>query len=142
MTVIAWDGKTLAADRRAVWNSVVERDPEPKLRVAAGVGAIATSGDRVSDDQAIRNLREIAAGARMKLDFDAGAVVVLESGRALHVSDVTETKAIRPGFAIGSGGESAICLMRAGLNAVKSVEIVSEVNVFCGDGVDAWSPPV
>jgi ATP-dependent protease HslVU (ClpYQ) peptidase subunit len=137
MTVIAWDGKTLAADRR----------------VTTGDGAI-TTGTKIwrLDDALVgyagdgHTGRELLAwwkeGADPK-DFPASAredkaslVVVRRTGIEQYVSGPQPFHPENERMAWGCGRDFALAVLALGHDARRAVEIASELSAYCGNGVD------
>lgn len=144
MTVIAWDGTTLAADREA-GDSWIKCHSIIKIERSRGhlIGCAGPSTPA----------REIMAW------FDAGALP-LEFPASLRPLDSLTMLVITPDggvtvyqntpypiryvphaitgnrYAIGSGKEAAMAVMLTGANASRAVELVSLVCSGCGNGVD------
>ena len=140
MTVIAWDGKTLAVDRRAV-SSGMQRTATKVWR--HGESIIAVCGT-------------LTAGLEMKAWLEAGAkpeslpapqrtddyscVLVLNpSGLWLYEKGPVPMRVESSPFACGSGRDYAMMAMHLGKSAVEAVELTSLFDVYCGNGVDAMT---
>lgn len=137
MTVIAFDGKTLAADKQA--DNGWTKHRTTKIR-RAGHFLIGSSGDA-------------DAGAALKVWFERGAVeadfpkeaadknnatlmVVGEEGIRLYQRTPHAIHLEQPRHAIGSGAEAALAAMHCGKTAAEAVEIASLISIGCGMGVD------
>lgn len=139
MTVIAWDGETLAADRLA--HSEGLRNTVCKLR-AVRDGIIGFSGD-------------LTACLEFVAWYEAGAI---PSEYPAYMRDTKECPVnallIREGrifkfdctpfpcefhdkrMVIGSGRDFALAAMHLGSSAIKAVQITNELCTTCGNGVD------
>lgn len=143
MTVVAWDGRTLAADRRLDWagtlyaGSKLLRFPDGRLVGHAGnrtlalelVGWIrrgARRGRRPRPDDDVQ-----ATCSVLVVQLDGSALIWTESWDA----PVHELAAGEP-CALGSGREFALGAIEAGADAVRAVEIAIARCEGCGDGID------
>jgi ATP-dependent protease HslVU (ClpYQ) peptidase subunit len=143
MTVIAWDGHTLAADKLA--GSVGLRRTVTKIRAIRG-HLVAFSGN------AGRGMEVVAwweAGAYpaeypkfQEADDFVDLLVITPVGKILkyersahpvHFEDAT--------FAMGSGRDYAMATMFLGFGAVRAVEVASEHDMDCGGGLDVLMLP-
>jgi len=139
MTTIAWDGRTLAADRQRTHGD--SRQPVCKLH-DCGEYVYASCGDR-PDGVAVA--RWLSAGAdwdkRPTLDEGGccGIAVRKADGAVFVVEGKTVTLCpVPPGpTATGSGKDYALAAMACGKDARGAVEIASRFDVFTGLGVDA-----
>ena len=136
MTTIAWDGKTLAADRRVsgcggiLITCKIIRAPDGRL--------IGVSG-RASACEALRQwmltksgdppvpLRDEAWGDIIEIEPDGAVYFWGEWGRFLVLNDEV---------AIGSGQQFARAAMACGKSAAEAVEIAALFDEQTGDGVD------
>lgn len=138
MTVIAFDGKTLAADKRAT----------------SGDGALSTMTK-------IRNVRgalvahtgDSYIGVEMLAWFEAGAqpdrfpetakadkatlIVIRRGGKAeLYTTGPHAAVHERAPMAFGCGRDFAMAAMSLGRTAAEAVALTCELNAFCGNGID------
>ena len=153
MTVGAYDGKSIAADRRSTW----EREPAPHgtdkirlLRQGERRFAVAHAGVQA---QAYRMLDHFLHGRRIAgvlepyimLGDERATLMVLELlpdschrtiliGNAGDETDVTDAPAT-----VGCGGDYAMGAMHAGASAVDAVWIACKLDTACGDGITAYS---
>lgn len=140
MTVIAWDGKVLAADRLA--ESVGLARTMTKIRRTSS-GALIGAAGRTSYCVAVMAWYEAGADPdkypkTQDSDDFADMVVIETCGRVLkyercsapmHFEDKT--------FAMGSGRDYAMAAMYLGCDAIKAVEVACAHDVSCGNGYDA-----
>jgi hypothetical protein len=141
MTVIAWDGKTLAADKRVTCNGYpgtttkITRAPDGALIGGAG------------DSDAIAVLRKWYMDGALPdaypnngCDGDCRArlLVITPSGQVtLYLSEPVPVTLDDANFAIGSGADVAMAAMYLGHNARKAVEVACALDTGCGNGIDA-----
>ena len=138
MTVIAFDGKTLAADRMANSNGLARTmrkvfTVKGHLLTFAGtahrgltVMAWWTAGAKPKDWPPMNDPDDVASLWVVKPD---GGIMCYESGPIpLPFLDKT--------FACGSGRDYAMGAMAMGADAIRAVEIASEYEIHCGGGVD------
>lgn len=140
MTVIAWDGRTLAADKRATDGGGIARTVTKIQRHAECLIAITGCWD---------------TGAEMREWFKAGAdpdrfpAKARDDRSTLIVIDASgiRTWAIGPYPLLieasrcswGSGRDYAEATMFLGHDAVKAVEVACHFQTDCGNGIDALS---
>lgn len=139
MTVIAYDGRTLAADRRRLASdSDVLCEAGVKVAIGKG-GAIATTGSAMSGETKARVISDLVAGKTDGLDDRVTGLALLDDGTAWLVNNGGALQITRP-HAMGSGHEAARAAMIIGADARRAVEVASELLVTCGDGVDVYEP--
>lgn len=141
MTVIAWDGNTLAADRQGtVGNSISV--PVRKLFRANNGNLVGVSGD---GGYAMSWLAWYQAGAKpedlpsFQLDKDnwCAALVITPDRRIFRYEKAAHPWEIEaPQAAIGCGMDFAMMAMYLGKTARDAVLLTSDLNPFCGHGVD------
>jgi hypothetical protein len=151
MTVIAWDGRTLAADKRAssaglhrtvtkVFKVFVPETPKRRQRYLL----VAGSGDYDMCSAMVQWIREgenpdtFPTAQRTSADFSP--MVVVDEGKVY----VYERQPYRIHFedrlyAAGSGRDFALMAMHLGKSAAEAVELACIFQIDCGNGVDAVS---
>lgn len=138
MTVIAWDGKTLAADRQ-VTSGYTKNKRTTKIRKFENVICGVTGESKYADA-----LFKWVEGGRIKERFPSFSddnqvmlVVIDDKELTEYWASTFETKYPRNEIAAwGTGKELALGAMAAGADAKKAVEIASEYNLYCGGGID------
>ncbi|MES2148609.1 MAG: hypothetical protein V4508_02340 [Pseudomonadota bacterium] len=141
MTVIAWDGKTLAADKRAT---------------SVGNPATTTKIFRLKNGCLVGMCGDADAG-RVLIDwFEVGAhpstfpdnrdsdnrcrvvLLIITPDRKVHQLQRTHRLVtFEDKFtAIGSGRDYALAAMHLGFDALKAVEVACALDVDCGNGID------
>lgn len=143
MTTVAWDGTSLAADRRcsgSAGSAAVGKIFRLKDgRLLAGAGTY---------DDIVEVVAWLEAGAkeakRPKLgDRDDGSdILLIDGGRAYwltwpHLRPVLFNERFT---AVGSGGPYALGAMAAGKSAKEAVEIAARFDNMTGHGVDVVQP--
>lgn len=139
MTVIAWDGKTLAADRMG----------------DAGGLKRATTKIRRFDGGLFGSAGSASRGAEMFAWIESGADPECVPAFQLDPNDYQSTMIVRndgtvwlygcsahpfrmedPFHAIGSGRDFAMAAMYLGFGAAQAVHVASEFDTGCGMGID------
>jgi hypothetical protein len=141
MTVIAFDGKTVAADRQATVGNRI--DHVTKIR-RFGSKVLGYNGDA---DAGVAMVAWYMAGANPehfpnkggKANDNTAWLTVFEHGRHVQEYQLQPVPIIIESlpYATGSGCMVARGAMAAGVDARRAVEIASEVCTDCGGGVDA-----
>lgn len=136
MTVIAWDGKTLAADKQSTFCNLprrttkVHRAKDGSLLGAAGTTALCHA------------LREWYDGGCVKADFpdtknETSMLVIRPDGQVLLYDGHATPIPIEDAFtAIGCGRDYAIAAMHLGRTAREAVEVACIFDTCCGKGID------
>ena len=144
MTVIAWDGKTLSADKQSTAGSL-KRKLKKIARLDNGhlVGATGNATDCKRYIEWYDNINKLQEGESVDFPTWQGDthphLMVVTPWRGVYMYtgtneylDYSENDV----FAIGSGAEYAMGAMRAGADSIKAIEIASEFDAYCGMGVD------
>lgn len=138
MSVVVWDGKTVACDRRVNYGSVVASVPGfSKIQRRADGTILATVGDMTKAAYMIRWWAEGAIPSKWNWnDTDNATLIVLYHSRATAYYNSPE-RVPEPSapWAWGSGREFAIGAMAAGATARAAVKIASKYVPTCGHGV-------
>lgn len=139
MTTIAWDGRSLAADRRVLAGTnymgeaiKITRSPDGRWAGAAGGSAecnqiLAWVHNGMKPDE--------LPPSQATDDF-CNVLVVYPDGKAELFSKHGYSVAVKAPFAVGSGSEYARGAMAAGVDARGAVEIAMRFDMATGDGVD------
>lgn len=137
MTTIAFDGKTLAADRRALNSGLVRTTTKIKRFGNLLAGA---SGDLSATIEAlewVRTGRSPEDWPAIQRGEDYAALLVIDAGRILlyekspHPAEFNDSI-----FAIGSGRDFALAAMYLWKSAREAIEIASVFDCGTGNGVD------
>lgn len=142
MTVIAFDGQTLASDKRAVTGKckVASIKKIHKLRDGsyAAISGTTFAGMILID--------WINRGAKIddypiEDDVDVSIIVVTPQGVLYQYDGPIALKLDTPFYAIGSGREYALAAMYLGCDARQAVEVANALDQGCGNGVDSVTLP-
>lgn len=132
MTTIAWDGKTIAADKRSSYHG----NPTMKLTRMADGSICGRAGDTESTTEMIAFLD----GKRGAPEKTTDEVTILRAYPDGH-AEMCHNKGVlfpvnMPFFAIGSGSDYAMGAMAAGATAEQAIEIASRFDKDTGGGID------
>lgn len=141
MTCICWDGKTLAADRKATGGQIlnvqkIARLPDGSLLAACGYY-----------EHFIEVVRWLESGGREddkpKFDNEAESshfMFIDTKGRPFWLTWPWMRKVpIAESFiAFGSGGDYAMGAMAMGASAKRAVAIACQFDLYCGKGIDVF----
>jgi hypothetical protein len=134
MTVIAWDGKTLAADKRSTFGGTPLTTTKIVRVFDKLVGAAGESGKCRAAVQWLRN------GGKPEdyKGFDGAQLLVIDAAGVPWMYDESpqpirlDDKCV----AIGGGMSEAMVAMACGKNAREAVELACRFNTGCGNGID------
>jgi len=138
MTVVAWDGHTLAADRQSTFYGLtVPTVKIRKLKNGLLAGAAGESGR-------CRELLEWIEEGMVKADFPKGnmaeAIAVGPSGERPMLFEngcPTPVRIDQRQFAIGGGRDFAMAAMLCGRDSVQAVQIAIQLSSGCGLGINS-----
>ncbi len=140
MTIIAWDGKTLAADKRAVNNH--RAFAVTKIhRVKRDGSLFGISGDFVRGLEMLAwyeggaDPEKLPAFQRSNEDY-APIILVKPSGVYAFEMGPVPLKVEEPFHAGGSGRDFALAAMHLGCDARRAVEVAITFCAGCGNGID------
>lgn len=141
MTCIAWDGKTLAADRLAVNGSL----KGTITKIAKTECGNFLYGYSANADIAAELIEWWLGGAdpkefpplqRNKDDW-SGLLIICRDGAILKFERTPIPITFPPQqMAIGCGRDFAMAAMYLGKNAKEAVEVACALDAFCGNGID------
>jgi len=133
MTVLAWDGKTLAADKQITFGGT----PVPCTKIFRVEDAlIGCTGEA---QEGLSFVAWWKAGCPdPKPEFKEGfcALVVRNNKLWKYENMLVSILIDMPCWGAGSGADYAIGAMAAGKNAAEAVEIACRFDVSCGLGID------
>lgn len=136
MTTIAWDGKTLAADKQATWNDVARATT--KIRRAKNGELLGFSGsalmqepwfDWVENGGDFPEPPKDCGGNMLRIHLD-GSFTLYCGDKYGTTYDAGQT------FAIGSGADFALAAMEMGKTAKQAVKLACKIDLNSGLGVD------
>lgn len=140
MSVIAWDGKTLAADRMVVIGDTIYTGRK-LWPLEEGGGALAEVGNADCGASMVRWWKEGAKREEFpesqKGDKWATLIVALPGRPVFYYEKTPEPIESRDDFsAWGCGREAALGALALGASAQKAVEVASQFILYCGRGCD------
>lgn len=139
MTVIAWDGKTLAADRRALLSGVPMAVTKI-FKVGDNLAGFSHTMSRgLALVQWLKDGANAAAFPKPEDKDDYANLLVVSPGGALFKYENSPNPIIyEPGqqFAMGSGRDFALMAMLLGKTAREAVDLTCGLTVECGNGID------
>ena len=139
MTVLAWDGKTLAADR-LMSHGQTKQSCTKIFRWEDSL--LGVCGDLSTGMEMLYWFQHGAIPA----DFppanrsltDGASLIVVDAGGVRKYESSPHPFIVEGGFcAFGSGDECALVAMACGRDAIKAVEMAISFNATCGNGVDS-----
>ena len=138
MSVIAYDGKVIAADKQATCGDLI-RTVTKLVRLESGV----ILGWTGSQDRGLTLARWWREGAdpesypEFQLEEDWCRLVVLQNGRLVTYEQSPDCfEMLERCQAFGSGRDFAIGAMEVGASAVRAAEVACKFSAGCGCGVD------
>lgn len=138
MTVIAWDGKFLAADKRAYDNGTVFTTTKI-LRVKGHlIGSTGDNDSGIALKEWFKNGADPDKWPECQKDKDRYCrfIVITPTGKIMDYCREPFPTIIEDEFyAWGSGGDSALGAMAMGASARKAVEIACNHESGCGNGI-------
>ena len=141
MSVIAWDGKTLAADRQACTGDT--KATVRKIFKLESGEILAFAGD-LDVGMAMKHWYEEGHKREdfPKINRDEKTfcrlIVASESGVVYYERTPEPVQLLDLFMAWGCGREAALGAMAMGADAVKAVEIASRFILYCGNGCDSY----
>ena len=138
MSVIAWDGKSLAADKRACCNGLIRTIT--KAFDINGV-LVAYAGNADGGEEVVNWFKSGHDPEKFpqsqRGDNWSGLIAIFEDGEIWRYESTPYPIKFPPQhFAIGSGRDYAMAAMYLGKTSAESVEIASVFDNGCGNGVD------
>lgn len=138
MTVIAWDGKTLAADKRSVNNgrpTTVTKIFRSDDMLLAVTGDLVRGLELVRWHQAGGNPATLPEFQKTLADY-VPLLQVSRDGVYLYENGPIPFKVEEPFFAMGSGRDCALAALYLGKTAKEAVEVACVLLNGCGNGID------
>lgn len=148
MTVIAWDGKIIAADKQATRGGQLRKTTKlivhPEKPIVYGMSGTEQTGIIVANWH-IAGAKEEDFPECQKIVGNTDPnywshLIVCTKNSCEYYSMWPVPLRIRENFyAIGSGDEYAMGAMEMGANAIKAVEVACKWDQGCGLGIDAYN---
>ena len=140
MTVVAWDGKTLAADRRSVVSGTIRATTKiirhPERRELMAITGSLVDGLEVRNWYLSGASPESFPATCRQADNFSRMIVVREDGVYCYESAPIPIKFDDKCVAFGSGADFAMAAMYMGRNAEQAVEVACALSSECGNGID------
>lgn len=139
MTCIAWDGKTLAADKRATYGGMICTVTKIFRVYGLLVGGSGELPFILAMVEWVRNGRkaeDFPASQRDKDDWQAVLVIEADGTPLLYERTLFPVRYEQQHIAIGSGREYARAAMYCGKSAREAVEVACALDSGCGNGID------
>ncbi len=136
MTTIAYDGKTVAADR-LMFDGQFASECTKLFKLPDG--SLYAGAGRCSDTIAVRTWIEcgMPEDCVPEIADDASLYLLVQKDGATLFENTLIPIPINPPYAIGSGSAMAMAAMKLGKTAKQAVECASGLDVYTGRGVDA-----
>lgn len=139
MTVVCFDGKTLAADKQASngnTKSTVTKIHRVGDLLIGYTGVLGQGLEMVEWIRRGRRIDEFPPSQRVEDDFCC--TVVIDGGRILVYERTPYPFVVEdPVYAVGSGRDFAIAAMFCGLSAREAAVVACKFDDSCGMGVDS-----
>lgn len=137
MTVIAWDGQTLAADKRAVSGGGIARTVTKITRHDDALLAITGDWDVGAEMRAWWMAGADPKAFPPQAREDKASLIVIQRQQISHYASGPIPMVIESQrCAWGSGRDYAEAAMYLGHSAAKGVEVACQFQTDCGNGVD------
>lgn len=138
MTILAWDGKTLAADKRGL-NNGLGRTVTKIYRV--GEDIVGFAGDMVVGLEMLEWARggylpEEMPEVQLDEETTCFFLVINKDGVRVYERGVQPIRFEDKFFACGTGRDYALAAMHLGCDAAKAVEVACVFEASCGNGID------
>lgn len=145
MTIIAWDGKSIAADRRVICSGSIStttkirrvKVPKKGFQVLAWAGQQAAA--MMLFDWYMRGADPEQWPQVQQADEQWARMIVADGNGVYEYERQPVAVRVEDAFAAwGSGADVAMGAMHMGASARRAVEIASLVEASCGNGVDSF----
>lgn len=142
MTTIAWDGKTLAADKQATSNGLIHTTTKI---FEHRTGLYGITGNFAHGIAVYKWITEQGADPKLyppnPTNDDYGYLIHIDTNGKIWCYEgfPGPVKMEDPFFAIGSGREYATAAMYCGQTAVGAVQVASMFDIGSGQGVDFFT---
>lgn len=138
MTIIVWDGKTLAADKQASSHNTMRKITKIR-RIHGQLVGISGDADRgMSMFAWLENGADIEKYPKFQDSENYVDMVVISSDGTIKKYEKTPHSIIfeDANFAMGSGRDFALAAMHLGCDAYRAVEVAIKFDTGCGNGID------
>lgn len=137
MTVIAWDGVTLAADKRVSFGTSIATTTKIHRIGDMLVGYAGDSAQGRSCLQWVRDGMDKATYPELQKSSPGSLLVILPCGAIRFYGNTPDPLEIEDKtFSVGSGSEYAEAALYLGKTAREAVEVAIALDSACGNGID------
>lgn len=145
MTVIAWDGKTLAADKQATENGVLHQITKiRKVTKGKNKGWLIANAGVAATGALLMDWFEMGADPKtypyeyQKMDGFGATLIAISPKGVIHKFEHIPMPIVFEDefYAAGSGKDMAIGAMAMGADAATAVQVVCTYETECGVGID------
>jgi len=141
MSVVVWDGKTLAADTQGTVGSQISRTSKIFRHKNARLGLVGNYGRGLELVEWFKSGEKIAKFPELDDDEDYAALIVIKDGETPYVYPGNERKepVLDSFYAWGSGSNFALGALQMGASAVEAVEATCRWSTDCSLPYEALS---
>lgn len=139
MTVVAWDGTTIAADSQSSYGDIRWLKPSIKIFDLGNGKYAASSGSAAAKAKFVEWCEQGRSPKHFPTLADDGCYIYIENKIATVYDQNGLAIETEPPIAMGIGKEFALGAMEAGANAAKAVAIAIKYSVWCGPPVLSFS---
>lgn len=137
MTVICWDGRTLAANKRVSFGTSIATTTKIHRIDGMLVGCAGGAAEGRACVQWVRDGMDRSQYPSVQKEDPCSFLVILPNGAIHYYSKAPDPLVIEDKtFAIGSGSEYADAAMYLGKSAREAVEVAIALDSGCGNGID------
>ncbi len=144
MSVVVWDGKTLAADKSVICadmiyqsRKIIARDNVDGIEVVAWTGD-SDFGRELAEWYFDGAKKETWPEYQMDKDKWSRLIVASHQGCFFYEMRPVKIEVLSPFLAWGSGRDFAMGALAMGADARKAVEVANQFAIHCGFGVEAY----
>lgn len=140
MTVIAWDGQTLAADKRSCYGGMictVTKIFRAGDMLVGGSGDFSLVLEMVEWVKRGRHVSDFPAAQSSKDDWQSILVIEPDGKALIYERSPYPIHYEQECMVIGSGREYARAALYMGATAAEAVAVASALDVNCGNGIDS-----
>lgn len=141
MTTIAYDGKTLAADKRVVYNGYLS-GCTTKIRRIGRTTVLACAGDLLSESRAykffsLQNWNKRDPIEFKSPDYEFEGFLFLKKKAFVLFGSTVPIPLEEPKFAVGSGADFARSAMELGKTAIEAVRFAARFDINTSEETEA-----
>lgn len=140
MSVVVWDGKTLAADKQGTCGDLMKKTTKIKRAESGDLLAwVGTSEYGLVLAQWYENGCKPEDWPEFQKSDEWSRLIVVHKGKAYEYETTPTRQPVETvPMAWGSGSDFALGALAMGADAAEAVRVASKYSVSCGFGVDAF----